>query len=189
MAGEVRGGADVTSDAVAVVDPDPLWPSAYAAVAAEVAPLLGPSLRAIEHVGSTAVPSLPAKPVIDVMAALGRLEDAPLDLLAARGFCLRKTGMRDRLFLRRDSREETPAIHLHLLPWGGFVASKERRFRDRLRAHPEEAMAYGALKRRLVLAHSGDADAYTRAKTVLIQEIMDRDSDARGLPRESVWED
>jgi GrpB-like predicted nucleotidyltransferase (UPF0157 family) len=179
----------VTSAAVTVVDPDPLWPAAYAAVAAEVAPLFGPSLRAIEHVGSTAVPGLPAKPVIDVMAALDRLEDAPLDALDARGFALHDTGMRGRLFLRREPREGALAVHLHLVPWDSFPSRKERRFRDRLRTHPEEAQAYGTLKRRLAKAHGTDADAYTRAKTALIQQIMDRDADARGLPREDVWED
>jgi GrpB-like predicted nucleotidyltransferase (UPF0157 family) len=174
-----------------IADPDPRWPARYEEAAAEVARVLGPRLRAVEHVGSTAVPGLPAKPVIDVMAAVDALGDVPLPALAALGFEPRDTGMRGRLFLRREAEATDgghPAVHLHVVPWDGFLGRKERRFRDRLRAHPEEARAYGEVKRALAAAHGDDADAYTRAKTAFIQEVMDRDADERGLPREEVWE-
>ncbi len=177
-----------------IAGPDPLWPAHYEAVAAEVARTLGPGLRAVEHVGSTSVPGLPAKPVIDVMAAVDALGEVPLPALAALGYEVRVTGMRGRLFLRREARPAggpkvaRPAVHLHVVPWDGFLARKERRFRDRLRAHPEEARAYGEVKRALAAAHGEDVDAYTRAKTAFIQEVMDRDAAERGLPREEVWE-
>ncbi|WP_437947413.1 GrpB family protein [Sorangium sp. So ce296] len=65
---------------------------------------------------------------------------------------------------------------------------RERLFRDHLRAHPEDAPACGALKHRLAREHRRDGLAYTRAKTELIQSIVDRARDARGLPRIDVWE-
>lgn len=172
-----------------IADPDPLWPEAYEAVAAEVARALGPALRLVEHVGSTAVPGLPAKPVIDVMAAVDALGEVPLPALRGLGFEPRVTGMRGRLFLRREARAGAPAVHLHVVTLDSFPRRKERRFRDRLRLHPEEARAYGELKRALASLHGDDMDAYTRAKTAFIQGALDRDADERGVPREEAWED
>ena len=173
-----------------IADPDPLWPTLYEAEAQRLRHDLGPALRALEHIGSTAVPGLAAKPVLDIMAAMDTLEeaDARLPLLAASGYALRATGMRERLFLQRAAESGTPAVNLHLVTLASWPRRKERRFRDRLRAHPEEAAAYAALKRDLAARLGTDPEAYTRAKTALIQEIMDRAADEAGLPREDVWE-
>jgi GrpB-like predicted nucleotidyltransferase (UPF0157 family) len=94
--------------------------------------------------------------------------------------------MRGRLFLQRDA---APAANLHVVTFDSWPNHKERLFRDRLRARPEEAAAYGALKRDLSRRLGEDMEAYTRAKTALIQEIMDRAADEAGRPREGVRED
>lgn len=170
-----------------IADPDPLWPALYEAEAARLRPALGPALRALEHIGSTAVPGLAAKPILDVMAALDSLAEAEIRLpaLAALGYALRPTDMTDRLLLHRPGR---PSVNLHVVTLASWPHRKERRFRDRLCAMPSEAAAYAALKRDIAARHGEDIKAYTRAKTALIQEIMDRDADESGRPREDVWE-
>ena len=173
-----------------IADPDPLWPVLYEAEARRLAQDLGPALRALEHIGSTAVPGLAAKPVLDIMAAVATLEeaDARLPLLAASGYALRATGMRERLFLQRAPSPDRPAANLHIVTLASWPGRKERRFRDHLRAHPEEAALYAALKRDLAPRFGADLEGYTRAKTALIQEIMDRAANASGEAREDVWE-
>jgi GrpB-like predicted nucleotidyltransferase (UPF0157 family) len=180
----------MTDHPIEVLDPDPLWPALFEAEARRLSDALGPALRALEHVGSTSVPGLAAKPILDVMAALDDLGDlAPrLSALAALGYELRPTDMSGRLYLRREPRDGDLPVHLHVVTLDAWPSCKERRFRDRLRAHPEEAAAYAALKRDLARRFRDDREGYTRAKTALIQEIMDRAADEAGLPREDVWE-
>lgn len=163
---------------------DPDWPHAFSVEASAVRAAL-PQLCALEHFGSTAVPGLAAKPVIDMMAALDSLDDLPsgLPTLSARGYQLVEIGMRDRLFLQR------PGFNLHVVTWASWPRLKERLFRDALIADPQAVARYGALKLRLAATHGNDLPAYTRAKTAFVQEIMDQVHDRMGWPREDVWED
>ena len=175
---------------IEVVDSDPRWPELFAIEAGRLANALGPALRAIEHVGSTAVPGLPAKPILDIMAAVEDLRDltSRLPALEALGYEFRPTDMPLRLYLRREPKAGDLPVHLHVVTLDTWPTRKERLFRDRLLVHPEEAAAYGALKRELALRFRDDREGYTRAKTALIQEIMDRAADEAGRPREPVWE-
>jgi GrpB-like predicted nucleotidyltransferase (UPF0157 family) len=136
--------------------------------------------------GSTAVPGLAAKPIFGTMAARDAPEQAQsrLPALEVPGNCLVPTTIPERLLLPR---EEAPAVNLHVVTSAPPVR-RERRFRDRLRAHPEKAAAYGALKGDLATRFGDDIEACTRAKTTLIQEIMDRDADESGRPRQEAWE-
>lgn len=179
--------------AIEIVDYDPAWPARFAA---ERGRLLSPAplravLREVEHVGSTAVPGQAAKPVIDIMAAvddLGALGGA-LDALARLGYRRHETGMRARLFLRREPEGGAPAVHLHLVGLDTWPERKERLMRDHLREHPEDVRAHAELKRQLAAAFPDDPDAYTRGKTAFVQGVMDRVRAARGLPPQNVWED
>lgn len=177
---------------IEVVPYDPRWPALYAVEAERLRAALGPALREMEHVGSTSVPGLAAKPILDVMAAVDALADLDphLPALAARGYRPVPTDMAGRLLLRREAdREGDLPVHLHVVTLGSWPTRRERLFRDRLLAHPEEARAYGDLKLGLAGQMEGDIDAYTRAKTSLIQAIMDRAADDAGVPRASVWDD
>ncbi|AUX23914.1 hypothetical protein SOCEGT47_044440 [Sorangium cellulosum] len=176
---------------ILVVPHDPAWPERYGAEREALLGATGSLLVAIEHIGSTAVPGLEAKPVIDIMAAVLRLADASAALgrLGEIGYQLTPTGMRDRLFLRKRTPGDACAFHLHLVEQATWHERNERLLRDHLRAHPEDARAYGALKQRLAREHRRDGLAYTKAKTALVQSIVDRARDARGLPRVDVWED
>jgi GrpB-like predicted nucleotidyltransferase (UPF0157 family) len=151
---------------ILVADYDPRWPAAFAAERERIAAALGEV--AIEHIGSTAVPGLPAKGIIDI--AVGLPADADADAcvaaLAAVGYRREPAGdFEGRVFLRR------PAHHLSLTARGSAYWIEHLAFRDALRADPELARRYGGLKRRLAEEHA-DTEAYTRAKTALVREAL-----------------
>jgi GrpB-like predicted nucleotidyltransferase (UPF0157 family) len=157
---------------VEVVPYDESWPVRAEAAIAEIRSALAGLPLEIEHIGSTAVPGLAAKPIIDLMAAAPALDDvaARAGDLARIGFTAADNGMPGRLVTA-----------------AGWPERNQRLLRDHLREHPEDVRRYAELKRRLAGGGLG-ADAYTRAKTDLIQELTDRARAARGLPPVPVWE-
>ena len=163
---------------------DPAWPRTYATEATQLRQLL-PLLRDLEHIGSTSVPGLAAKPVIDIMAAVDSLDEVTphLPALAPHGYAVVDAGMHDRLFLQRAG------FNLHIVTLASWPRRKERLMRDALIADPSAATEYAALKRQLALVHGDDLPAYTRAKTAFVQGIMDQIHDRLGWPREDVWDD
>lgn len=167
---------------------DPSWPELAASVCAEVDAALPGVFLAIEHIGSTSVPGLAAKPIIDIMAAVTSLEQVASReaALAALGFERFETGMSDRLFYRRPVTEPR-THHLHVVTTDTWNTRNERILRDYLLAHPDAAERYGALKKTLA-DDVDDPDTYTRAKTDLIQELVDAARAERGLPSVPVWE-
>jgi GrpB-like predicted nucleotidyltransferase (UPF0157 family) len=171
---------------VEIADYDETWEVKAALARVELLAL--EVFDAIEHIGSTSVPGLAAKPVIDLMAA------ADLDAVAARehdlavlGYQRFDTGMPGRRFYFRDENGQR-AYQLHVVPPATWDTRNERMLRDYLRAHPEDARRYGDLKRRLATEHT-DGTEYTKGKTELIQELTDRARAARGLPSIPVWEE
>ena len=180
-----------TAESIQIVAYDPNWPQRYLAERALVLQAIDPPFLAIEHVGSTAVPGLPAKPIVDMMAAVAVIGDgvAAIEALTTLGYQLIETGMPDRLFLRKHDRARACSFHLHIVDYASWPERNERLLRDYLRAHPEAARAYGALKQQLAVAHAHNSLAYTKAKTAFIQSIVDRARDERGLPRVNVWEE
>jgi GrpB-like predicted nucleotidyltransferase (UPF0157 family) len=173
---------------IEVHDYDPGWPAAARTAMDELTAALGERILRIEHIGSTAVPGLAAKPVIDLMAATAELGSvaAAEPVLTALGYRLIETGMRDRLFYRREG--EPVAYHFHVVTESSWDDRLERLLRDHLRSHPGDRAEYARLKRALAGAGHG-GDAYTRAKTPLIQRMVDDARDRRGLPRVPVWEE
>lgn len=163
------------------------WPRAFATEAAALSARV-PAFREIEHIGSTAVPGLAAKPVIDMMAAVLDLAEAEraLPTLAARGYTLIDTGMRNRFFLQRPG---APACNLHIVTLDSWPRRRERLMRDALLADPQARADYAALKRDLAAAHGDDLVAYTRAKTAFVQRLMDEVHVRLGLPPQDVWDD
>jgi len=176
---------------IEVVEYDEAWPVRAAAARADLIPL--GVFDAVEHIGSTSIPGLAAKPVIDLMAAAAGLDAvaAAEDALAGLGYHRFDTGMPDRLFYYRDE-DGARAYQLHVVPADTWDARNERllrdHLRDHLRAHPDDARRYAELKQRLAAEHT-DGTEYTRAKTELIQELTDRARADRGLPPVPVWEE
>ncbi|GAA0455817.1 hypothetical protein Ade02nite_04600 [Paractinoplanes deccanensis] len=174
--------------AIEIRDYDPAWAEAAARVIGEVTAALPGLVAVAEHIGSTSVPGLAAKPVIDVMVAtqeLGAVEERE-ETLAGLGYRRVDVGMPGRLFYRRTRAGEL-VVHLHVVTVDSWDTRNERILRDHLLRHEGHREEYVRLKRSLAAA-GHEADAYTRGKTELIQRMVDAARAERGLPRVDVWE-
>jgi len=154
---------------------DPQWPQRFAVLRGRIAAVLGPLAAAIDHIGSTAVSGLAAKPVIDIDVLLRSADDlsAVIDALAALGY--RHQG--DLGVPGREAFKAPPSEfphHLYVCPPESAEYRRHLAFRDHLRSHPEDARAYADLKRKLAAELGADRDAYTSAKTQFVQEILRR---------------
>ena len=174
--------------AVDIRDYDERWPELAEAAIAELRAALPCAFTVIEHIGSTAVVGLRAKPVIDLMAAAEALDLVVKsdDRLGALGYQRLETGMPNRLFYQRDQNARR-SHHLHVVPVDTWATRNERLLRDHLRTHPDDTARYAALKERL-REGGQDREAYTMAKTSLIQELVDQARGDLGLPPVPVWE-
>lgn len=159
---------------VRLVEHDARWQARFWSERARLLCAAGGLVVAVEHVGSTAVPGLAAKPVIDIAGGVRHIADALLGarLLAADGWeSLGEHGVPGRRFLRRWE-GGAHSTHLHLVPWGGEAWQRYLRFRDRLRAEPELAREYAALKRELASLHAHDRAAYSLAKAPFVEAAL-----------------
>lgn len=174
--------------ATAIVDYDPHWPAMASAAMAQLQDASPGLFTRIEHIGSTSVPGLAAKPVIDLMAATASLREVRgrEHVLARLGFTPHTNGMNDRLLYVRTTDGARTHI-LHVVTEASWPTRNQRILRDYLRSHPEEAARYAELKRELATAAPTPGD-YTEAKTAFIQELTDRARGERGLPTQPVWE-
>jgi GrpB-like predicted nucleotidyltransferase (UPF0157 family) len=176
--------------AIVVVDYDPEWPQQYLTERAAVRDSTGDLLLKIEHMGSTAVPGLAAKPVIDMMGSVQTLDDAVRvgEILQPKGYHLIETGMKNRFLYRRDA-PDGMRYHLHVVLDSNWDEQLERLLRDFLLKRSDLAAEYGALKHQLAVQYADDSDGYTRAKTAFIQRVVDLARDEAGLPHVDVWEE
>lgn len=138
--------------------------------------VLGPWLRGtIEHIGSTAVPGLLAKPVIDILAGVSSLEASrpAIEAAAAVGYCyFPYRPDLEHWFCKPSAAFRTH--HLHLMPFGTPQWSRPIAFREYLKAHAESAAEYAELKRRLAFRFRLDREAYTDAKAPFINAVTDK---------------
>lgn len=175
------------SDGIVLVDPDPRWASLYDSERDLILGCLTQPPICIEHMGSTSVPGLRAKPIIDIIVLVERLDlaEAAVPALVAAGYIHRDDfPMPDRVFLmRRDphSGERTHQLHLHADP---AEVDRHLRFRDRLRADPAACSAYQSLKDDLARRFPTDRMAYSTHKTAFIDAIV---AGAGGPDRGQLW--
>jgi len=159
---------------VEIVSYDPAWPALFRQESDELTEVLAPWLvRPIEHIGSTAVPGLSAKPVIDIMAAVVSLESSrPAISAAARlGYCyFPYQPDREHWFCKPSASHRTH--HLHLVPVDSAQWMRCIAFREYLRANPDVAAGYAKLKARLAERFRLDREAYTQAKAPFIDSIV-----------------
>jgi len=157
-----------------VVPSDPTWPARFEEEAARLAAILPEDLvTRIDHVGSTSVPGLDAKPIIDVQVSVRSMTptDAYVVPLTAAGYRhVLDPWSDDHEFFSKDTDGER-AVNVHLCADGSEWERKHLAFRDHLRDHPEDAAAYAALKRDLAAAHGVDRASYTEDKTDFIERI------------------
>jgi GrpB-like predicted nucleotidyltransferase (UPF0157 family) len=162
------------NERVAIVDYDPDWPRLYEEESARLSAALGDVLIEAQHIGSTAVPGLAAKPIIDVLAGLRTL-DLTTDNIAAveaLGYeYLGEYGIPGRLFFRKG---RPRSHHVHAVLFGSDLWERHLALRDYLRARPDEAASYADFKRRLALEVEGDRDRYTDGKEACVSAMEQR---------------
>lgn len=167
----LRRGLD---EPIRIVPYDPSWPEGFAAEAAALEAAIGGfATGGIHHVGSTAVPGLDAKPIIDVLAGIESLEAsrACFEPLARLGYLYAPYRAEEmHWFCKPHPSRRTH--HLHLVPSGSKRFQDELSFRDRLRDNPELASEYAALKHDLAARFADDRDAYTDAKADFIRRAL-----------------
>lgn len=155
---------------------DPEWPRLYEQARAEICAAIGQYVVAIEHIGSTSVPGLASKPIIDVLAGVTSLDVVAqcITPLAAIGYMYKPEYEQfipeRRYFLK--SRGEIQTHHLHIFEAEDFRERHEIIFRNYLRAHPGAQQQYEELKRTLAARFGSDRDAYTEAKGEFIRGIV-----------------
>jgi GrpB-like predicted nucleotidyltransferase (UPF0157 family) len=154
---------------------DPGWPAAFQRLAAELRAALGEEAVAVQHVGSTAVPGLAAKPILDVAVGLapGADPDRVIAALGRLGWRFRgDKGEEGGLLLVLEDRPAHRVAHLHLVSHGDAQWRRYLALRDRLRADPAARAAYARLKERLATRFGGDRRAYTTAKAAFIAQLL-----------------
>ena len=167
---------DPETRAIAVVAYDPAWVGVFERVRAKVWQVLHDVARTVEHVGSTSVPGLWAKPVVDVDVIVPDENAVALAItrLATIGYTHRDdVGLegREAFEAPRDG-PALPPHHLYVYLQGSVALRNHFVVRDHLRAHPASVHAYGALKRDLARAHPHDMDAYVAGKTDFVLAIL-----------------
>ncbi|MFC4018303.1 GrpB family protein [Micromonospora sp. GCM10011542] len=157
---------------------DPSWPVRYAEEAELLTRTLRGFLVAIEHIGSTSVPGLAAKPVIDILAAVRDVNGFPAVVERLRGIGYTYTPESeaddpDRWVFRKGPKDlsRLRTHHLHVTGHGSHYWRRLVAFRDHLRAHPEDAASYVRLKRDLAARHAADPGRYTRDKRDFVREM------------------
>jgi GrpB-like predicted nucleotidyltransferase (UPF0157 family) len=160
---------------VEVVDYDPEWPGRFRRLRDRIWPFVHDIAVALEHVGSTAVPGLSAKPIIDLDIVIPLRSEVPLMVarLAALGYeHAGNLGIEDREAFSTPANQ--PAHNLYLCPRDSSALRNHIALRDHLRTHPPDVAAYTSLKQRLAQQFAGDIDRYVEGKTDFILSILAR---------------
>ncbi|MDH4112951.1 MAG: gamma-glutamyl-gamma-aminobutyrate hydrolase family protein [Actinomycetota bacterium] len=160
-----------------IVAPDPAWPERFDEEASRIVASLPEGLvTRIDHVGSTSITGLVAKPIVDIQLSLRAMSprDRYVDPLVDLGYrwVLDPWDVEHEFFSRDIDGERS--FHVHVCAAGSHWERRHLLFRDWLRSHPADAAAYGELKRELAEAHPKDSLSYTEAKSVFISGIVER---------------
>jgi GrpB-like predicted nucleotidyltransferase (UPF0157 family) len=158
---------------IVISEYDPRWPALFCELRDALPAGLRMCARSIEHVGSTAVPGLAAKPIIDIDVVVADEADVAeaIAMLAAAGYPHKgDAGVPGREAF--DQPPHLPEHHLYLCVEGAGPLVAHLRLRDHLRANPGTAREYAALKRELTAAYGDDREGYTEAKTAFIERVL-----------------
>jgi GrpB-like predicted nucleotidyltransferase (UPF0157 family) len=158
---------------IVVTDYDPIWPQRFEMLRAHVWPAVSDFALRVQHVGSTAVPGLAAKPIIDMSIVLRSETEVPLAIERLAGLDYRHLGNLDiegREAFRAPA--SLPPHNLYVCHEGSIGLVNQVAVRDYLRTHPEVARRYGALKKQLAEQFPDDMESYIFGKTDLILEIL-----------------
>jgi GrpB-like predicted nucleotidyltransferase (UPF0157 family) len=183
---DVDAGAWYRPARVVIEDYDERWPSQYAEEAERIASAIGDALVALEHIGSTAIPGMPAKPIIDILAAVSTWDgfDRMAVRLRAIGYVYTPESETEdpgrRVFRKGPDDMQLPRTHhLHVTEPASTYWQRIIAFRDHLRDDPADAAAYGDLKRALARTFEHDSRRFTDEKHGFVTAIERK----RGLGR------
>lgn len=156
------------------------WAAAYEREGAEIAAALGGLMVGIEHVGSTSVPGVPAKPIVDILVGVRDFDEARGSVapMTDLGYTYRgEDGIpRRHYFVKGDPRTH----HVHMVEVRSESWRVTLRFRDSLRRHPHLAREYAREKERLARAHADDREAYQREKDKIVESLLGRCDSSSG---------
>lgn len=169
-----------------VLEYDPTWPGLFAADARAIRASLGSTALAVDHVGSTSVPGLAAKPVVDILLQVpdSADEDAYVPALEQLGYQLRirePAWLEHRVLSQRVDEGATHSVNVHVLSpgLGDEEIARVLGFRDWLRSHPEDRDRYAGVKRELAGRRWRYVQDYAEAKTDVVAEILARSDQPR----------
>lgn len=171
---------------IIVTDHSPQWAAAFEQLKKIYQQHLGHLVRDIQHVGSTSVPGLPAKPILDIDIIIDEEDKLPeiIRILAGMGYeYVGDLGIKDRYAFKSPSDPEMPH-HLYVCITGSDSLQNHLLFRDYLRAHPETAAQYGELKKRLSAQFADDIDSYVEQKTAFITAVLEKTGFAQDVLKE-----
>ena len=152
------------------------WPLQFLQVAEQLRATVPVPGAVLEHIGSTSVPGLCAKPVLDILLGVTSLAEieAVIPALGAAGFVYRpeyEVAIPDRRYFVRPEGQSV-RVHLHAVVLGGLLWQQHLHFRDALREEPLLREQYATLKRGLAITHAADKAAYTEAKAPFIRQVL-----------------
>ncbi len=159
-----------------IVEYDTRWPLHFEEERKKILQSIGPFVLAVEHIGSTSIPNLAAKPLIDILIVVPKLSvvEKGVRPLEALGYEYKgEFGIPGRHFFRKPLTRPRK-YHIHMVELGSEEEWKHLAFRDYLRVHPEDAAQYAALKRGLANTFKADVDSYTEGKTPFIAGILQK---------------
>jgi GrpB-like predicted nucleotidyltransferase (UPF0157 family) len=168
------GGAQPLTGPVVITEYDPAWPQRFAALAADIRAAVGSVAVNVEHVGSTSVPQLAAKPIIDIDLTVPdpAAENDYAPALERLGYqvCIREPDWHEHRVLKPADR----SVNLHVFGPGAEPAVRNVVFRDWLRAHPQDRDLYADTKRKLAAQTWKYMQHYADAKTDVVRDILTR---------------
>lgn len=178
-------------DDVVVVDADPSWPRQFREIASYLDPFIGSATLRIEHVGSTSVPGLAAKPIIDIDVVVSDEAQVPVALRLIESAGYRWVGNLDVEGREAFEPIETPPLathHLYLVVENNRAHSDHWLLRDALSSDPALIERYARLKRENVVLANGEGERYTALKAAFVAEVLAEARRRRGMAPVEYWQ-
>lgn len=167
------------AEKIVIVNYDPAWPAMFEQERARLLAALDGHVTAVEHIGSTSVPGLGAKPIIDILIGVQRLADADthcIQPIVGLGYEYVQAFEREtpfRRYFRKNSPEGVRTHHIHLVETGSPWWLEHLAFRDYLRSHADVRQDYERLKRKLTKREWERGSDYAEAKTEFVRQVLD----------------
>ncbi|KZN24049.1 hypothetical protein A4G99_06150 [Haladaptatus sp. R4] len=160
---------------IEIVEYDPEWPVHFEREATRMEEILGEHVVSIEHIGSTSVPGLPAKPIVDICPVVSDMDEGRTcaELLQEAGYSPGEQDRPDDWISLGRNHDEGQQFNVHIRPRYSDAVTRYLLLREYLRDHPEAREEYGEVKRKAAENHSTDITEYTRAKSDIIQSILE----------------